>query len=245
MIPPVRKSSALLKSAVLILFGIHMLCILIPSLAIAGITAFDAVATIKKPVKLQALTKGRFFSEGGKLVEFHINEKHIGTTLSGGDGYAFLKYTPQSKGLKKIKLTLAEEFAEAMLLVTDKKDRIILIAIETGLFESPLSFKPAKGAKEAIDKITKKFRIIYLTSMIGITQSKKWLQDNKLHESIVFSWTGNNLIEDLRGKDINIFAIIGSTEMLAEIEDIRKFSFKETDDGTEVESWSDILKKLQ
>ena len=245
MFNPIWQASSPNKSAVLILFGIHMLCILIPSVAIAGITAFDAVATIKKPVKLQALTKGRFFSEGGKLVEFHINEKHIGTTLSGGDGYAFLKYTPQSKGLKKIKLTLAEEFAEAMLLVTDKKDRIILIAIETGLFESPLSFKPAKGAKEAIDKITKKFRIIYLTSMIGITQSKKWLQDNKLHESIVFSWTGNNLIEDLRGKDINIFAIIGSTEMLAEIEDIRKFSFKETDDGTEVESWSDILKKLQ
>lgn len=233
------------KSAVLILFVILIFCILISNSAIAGITAFDTVATVKKPVKLMALTKGRFFSEGGKLVEFHIDEKHIGTTLSGGDGYAFLKYTPQSKGLKKIKLTLAEEFAEAMLLVTDKKDRIILIAIETGLFESTLSFKPAKGAKEAIDKITKKFRIIYLTSMIGITQSKKWLQDNKLHESIVFSWTGNNLIEDLREKDINIFAIIGSIEMLAEIEDIRKFSFKETDDGTEVESWSDILKKLQ
>jgi len=217
----------------------------ISTFASAGITAFDAVATVKKPVKLMALTKGRFFSEGGKLVEFHIDEKHIGTTLSGGDGYAFLKYTPQSKGLKKIKLTLAEEFTEAMLLVTDKKDRIILIAIEAGLFESTLSFKPAKGAKEAIDTITKKFRIIYLTSIIGIMQSKKWLQDNNLHESIVFSWTGNNLIEDLRGKDINIFAIIGSAEMLADIEDIRKFSFKETDDGTEVESWSDILKKLQ
>ena len=245
MLSSVWKSSSLHKSAILKLLVIISLCIPLSNDAIAGITAFDAVATVKKPVKLMALTKGRFFSEGGKLVEFHIDEKHIGTTLSGGDGYAFLKYTPQSKGLKKIKLTLAEEFTEAMLLVTDKKDRIILIAIEAGLFESTLSFKPAKGAKEAIDTITKKFRIIYLTSIIGIMQSKKWLQDNNLHESIVFSWTGNNLIEDLRGKDINIFAIIGSAEMLADIEDIRKFSFKETDDGTEVESWSDILKKLQ
>ena len=245
MLSPVRKSSALIKSAVLILFGIHILCILIPSVAIAGITAFDAVATVKKPVKLQALTKGRFFSEGGKLVEFHIDEKHIGTTLSGGDGFAFLKYTPQSKGLKKIRLKLAEESDEAMLFVTDKKDRVILIAIEAGLFESALSFKPAEGAKEAIGKITKQFRIIYLTSIIGIKQSKKWLQDNTFHESIVFRWTGNNLIDNIREKDINIFAMVGSPDMLAEVKDIRKFSFEETDDGTEVESWSDILKKLQ
>jgi hypothetical protein len=81
--------------------------------------------------------------------------------------------------------------------------------------------------------------------MIGVTQSRKWLQDNKLHESIVFSWTGSKLIEVLREKDIHIFAVIGSPDMLAEIKDIRKFSFIETDDGTEVADWSDILKKLQ
>ncbi len=245
MLLSIWKSSSLHKSAVLLLFIIFSLYFFISSDAIAGVTAFDTVATINKPVKLQALTKGRFFSEGGKLVEFYIDEKHIGTTLSGGDGYAFLKYTPQSKGLKKIILKLSKESDEAMLLVTSKKDKVILIAVEASLFESTLSFKPAKGAKEAIDKITKKYRIIYLTSMIGIMQSKKWLNENKLHESIVFSWTGNNLIDDLRGKDINIFAIVGSPDMLAGIEDIRKFSFKETDDGTEVEGWSDILEKLQ
>jgi hypothetical protein len=218
--------------------------ILCSGIASAGVTAFDAVTSIKKPIKLQALTKGRFFSEGGKLVEFFIDEKHIGTTLSGGDGYAFLKYIPQSKGLKRIKLKTADESDEAMLLVTDKKDKVILIAIEGSLFESTLSFKPAKGAKEAIGTISQKYRIIYL-SMIGIKQSRKWLQENKLYESIVFSWDGENLINDLREKDINIYAIVGSPDMLAEIKDIRKFSFKETDNGTEVESWSDILKQLQ
>jgi hypothetical protein len=218
--------------------------ILCSGIASAGVTAFDAVTSIKNPIKLQALTKGRFFSEGGKLVEFFIDEKHIGTTLSGGDGYAFLKYIPQSKGLKRIKLKTADESDEAMLLVTDKKDKVILIAIEGSLFESTLSFKPAKGAKEAIGTISQKYRIIYL-SMIGIKQSRKWLQENKLYESIVFSWDGENLINDLREKDINIYAIVGSPDMLAEIKDIRKFSFKETDNGTEVESWSDILKQLQ
>lgn len=245
MLSQIWQASSPYKSAVLLFFIIFITCILISSPAIAGVTAFDAVTTIKKPVKLMALTKGRFFSEGGKLVEFHIDEKHIGTTLSGGDGYAFLKYIPQSKGLNKIRLKVAEESDEAMLLVMDKKDRVILIAIEAGLFESTLSFKPAKGAKEAIDAISKKYRIIYFTSIIGARQSKKWLKENKLHESIVFSWAGKNLIEDLREKDINIYAIIGSPDMLMELENIRKFSFKETDAGTEVETWSDIQKQLE
>jgi hypothetical protein len=223
-------------SIILLLFSFN--------LAAAGVTAFDEVTTIKQPIKLSALTKGRFFSEGGKLVEFYIDKKHIGTTLSGGDGYAFLKYTPRTKGLKKIKLKSAEESDEAMLLVTDKKDKVILIAIEASLFESTLSFKVAKGAKEAVDGISEKYRIIYLTSMIGIKQSKKWLKDNKLYKSIVFSWTGNNLIDDLREKDINLYAIVGSPDMLIDIQDIRKFSFKETENGTEVESWDDILKQL-
>jgi len=220
------------------------LLLLFASPSSAGITAFDAVITVNKPIKLQALTKGRFFSEGGKLVEFHIDEKHIGTTLSGGDGYAFLKYTSQSKGLIKIKVKIDKESDEALLLVMDKKDSIILISVEAGLFEPTLLFKPAKGAKESIDKISKKYKIIYVTSMIGIRQTKKWLKDNQLHESIVFNWTGNNLVEGLREKDINIYAIIGS-DMLAEIEDIRKFSFKENVGAEVVESWSDILIKLQ
>ncbi len=245
MLTRIWQASSQNKSSVLILFFIIMLCILLSNAALADVTAFDAVATVRKPVKLQALTKGRFFSEGGRLVEFHIDEKHIGTTLSGGDGYAFLKYTPQSIGLKKIKLKLAEQSDEALLLVTDKKDRIILISIEAALFESTLSFKPAEGAKEAIDKITNKHRIIYLTSIIGVKQSRKWLQDNKLHESIVFSWPGNNLVEDLREKDINIYAVIGSPDMLAGIENSRKFSFKETEGAEVVESWEDLADQLK
>ncbi|UCH82387.1 MAG: hypothetical protein JSW20_07055 [Nitrospiraceae bacterium] len=212
--------------------------------AIAGVTAFDDVASVNKPIRLKALTKGRFFSHGGKLVEFHIDEKHIGTTLSGGDGYAFLKYTPQSKGLKKITLKLADEADEAILLVTDKKDSLLLISVETGLFESALSFKPASGAKDAIDRISKKYKIIYLTSIIGIKQSKKWLDDNKLHESIIFSWTGNDVIEELRDKDINIFAVIGSSDMLDEIENIKKISFKETEGAEVFESWEDLAEAL-
>jgi len=244
MLPPVWQSSYLHKSALFILLVIFLQFLLLSNLASAGVTAFDAVTTINKPIKLQALTKGRFFSKGGELVEFHVDEKHIGTTLSGGDGYAFLKYTPQSKGLIKIKLKVAEESDEAMLLVTAKKDNVILIAIEASLFDTTLSFKPAKGAKEVIDKISIKNRIIYLTSMIGVKQSKKWLKENKFYQSIVFKWNGENLIEDLREKDINIFAIIGSPDMLAEIEDIKKFSFKEAESAEMLESWKDLLNKL-
>ena len=166
MLPSVWQPSSLHKSAVLILFVIVILCILLSNSAIAGVTAFDAVTTVKNPVKLTALTKGRFFSEGGKLVEFHINEKHIGTTLSGGDGYAFLTYTPQSKGLIKIKLKFQKILAKIRykrfniitavsqstkndlieLGINPKKIKVIYNGIETDIF------KPIRGGQFSLKK---------------------------------------------------------------------------------------------
>jgi hypothetical protein len=217
------------------------------SYSFAGVTAFDQITSVNRPVKLKALTGGRFFPEGGRLVEFYIDEKHIGTTLSGGDGYAYLKYVPESKGLKKIKLKLSEESDEALLLVTGKKEKVILIAVEGSLFESSFSFKPAKGAKEAIEKIAKQYGIIYLSSLIGPGQAKKWLQENKLYKSVVFNSADDGVIDNLREHGINVLAIVGNPDTLSDIDNIKKFTLQETDAGnvTEVESWSDIPEQLK
>jgi hypothetical protein len=247
MLSPTWQSSFFHKSNFSVLLITVLLCFSVTGMADAGVTAFDAVTSINNPIKLKALTKGRFFPEGGRLVEFYIDEKHIGTTLSGGDGYAYLKYVPESKGLKKIKLKLSEESDEALLLVTGKKEKVILIAVEGSLFESSFSFKPTKGAKEAIEKISKQYGIIYLSSLIGPGQAKKWLQENKLYKSVVFEWTDGSMIDDLREHGISVLAIVGSPDTLSDIDGIKKFALHETDaeDVTEVESWSDIPEQLK
>lgn len=244
MLTPSWQSSFFYKLSISTILSTFFQCILLSHPVSAGITAFDAITSLKKPVRLQALTKGRFFSEGGKLVEFHIDDKHIGTTLSGGDGFAYLRFQPESKGLKKINVKAGNDSDKAYLLVTAKNEKVILIAIEGSLFESAISFKPAKGAKETIHEISKDFSIIYLTSIIGVKQSRQWLRENNFFESVVFSWSEEVLTNDLKDKGIQLYAVIGNPEMLDEISDIKKFSFKEAEGIEVVESWAELLKKL-
>ena len=138
----------------------------------AGITVFDNVTTKGKPVKLSASTKGRIFQEGGKLVEFYLNGKHIGTTLSGGDGIAFLKYTSLSPGIKHLKVKKGIDKDEGILLVIKKGERIILIEIESTLFEFPFIPNPVGESRETLTVLTEKFKLIYVTSLIGAKKSR-------------------------------------------------------------------------
>lgn len=212
----------------------------------AGITVYDDAVSVNKSVKLVAITKGRFFPAGGKLVKYYVDEKHIGTNLSGGDGYAFITYVPSSRGIKKLKVESGGERDEGVLLITDKNDRVLLIAIEDSLFKSLLSFKPLKEGSEAIQQLAKDFRIIYLTTLMGINQSRKWLKDNGLPLLPVLKWEGAEIIAVLQEQGVPLHAIIGSPEILAEASDINKrFSFEETEDGTEVKDWEDLIKQLE
>ncbi|MEE8328846.1 MAG: hypothetical protein V3R54_02825, partial [Thermodesulfovibrionia bacterium] len=68
-------------------FFIIIILLVIPfTFAFAGVMVYDSVTTTGNAVKLTAVTKGLFFPEGGKLVKFYLDGKHIGTNLSGGDG---------------------------------------------------------------------------------------------------------------------------------------------------------------
>jgi glutaredoxin len=213
----------------------------------AGVIVFDSITPSGKAVKLKALTKGRFFAAGGKLVTFYVDGEHIGTTLSGGDGYAFLKYLPSSSGIRKLKAESGDETDEGVILVTGKNDNVILVEIESTLFVPSIrnSFKPSKESKDALNKISKKFRIIYLTNLMGATNSRKWLKDNGFPPSPVLRLEGPETLDDLNNKGIRLYGIIGSPALIAEASDIeKKYSFEETEVGTEVKDWEDLSKQL-
>ena len=214
--------------------------------ASAGVTVFDTVAMVNEPVKFKALTKGRFFPEGGKLVTFHVDGRNIGTTLSGGDGYAFMKYKSSSRGVKVLKVESGDSTDEGALLITGSKDKVILIAIESALFDSMLSFKPSEKGRDALNKLSKKFKIIYVSTLIGMKQSRNWLHEHEFPSSSVLKWEGAELIDDLQGKHIPLHAIIGSPDVLTDAPGIEKrFSFIETEDGREVKDWDALIDKLE
>ena len=212
----------------------------------AGVVVFDDAARVDTIVKLRALTKGRFFPEGGKLVKFYFKDKHIGTTLSGGDGYAFLKHRPSAPGIVKIKVEAGSDSDEGVLLVTGKKDRVLVIEIEGALAGSLLSRKPAKDSNETIKELSENFRMIYITSLMGIQPSRKWLKENDFPLFPVFKWEGADLLNDLQEQGIRIYAIIAAPAILSEAPDIdKRFSFEETEEGTAVMDWKDLFKRLK
>ena len=63
----------------------------------------DVLTTPGKPVKLQANVfekglLGRKIGLGGESLEFLVQGKVVGTTMTGGDGRAYLEYTPRMRG---------------------------------------------------------------------------------------------------------------------------------------------------
>jgi hypothetical protein len=227
--------------------------------AFAEVIVFDNATTTGKAIKLKALTKGKIFPEGGKLIEFYVEEKHIGTTLSGGDGYAFMKYLSLAPGIKNLKVKANTETDEGVLLVTEKNDKVLLIEIENTLFVSEpgnlfqllnairkeLSSRVKEG-KDALQQLSKRFRIIYLTTMIGTKESRKWLKDNEFPISAILKWEGTDLLDELKRRGLRLYAIVASPDVLSEASGIEKrFSFEETEDGAVVDNWKDLLKQLK
>ncbi len=109
------------------------------SLSSAAVIVFDTVALVNKPVMLRAQTKGVVLPRGGQMVDIYVEEKKVGNTLSGGDGYAFFEYTPKTQGLKKVRVGSTEDHGTGMLLVVKKKEKGILIEVEGGIVESMFS----------------------------------------------------------------------------------------------------------
>lgn len=231
----------------LIPFILLSILLLYSSTALAGVTVYDSITIVNKTVQLRAITKGRFFPEGGRLVRFYIDGSPIGTTLSGGDGYAFIGYLPSSPGLKQIRVEAGPDADEGILLVSRRQEKVILIEIERTLLNLTFRdlFKPLKGSREALTRLSKRFRIIYLTTMMGIGRSREWLREKGFPSSVILKWEGSGLLDEIRKTGIQPYAIIGSPDVLSEALEIKKrFSLEDTEEGTTVKDWDELLKQL-
>ena len=212
----------------------------------AGVAFFDSVTTARTPVYLKVLTKGLLFPEGGRLVEIYTEEQIFGRVLSGGDGYGFMKITPEHAGLKTFFARMDGDSASAYLLVMKKTDRALLIEIEI-LSRTLFSINAGRDAQKALNTLSKKFKLIYLTRWIGPLAAKKIIGTAKLPDSVVLKWQGPELLEDLKSRLITVTAIIGSADVISETaEDVQyRFTFEETEDETYAEDWQDIIQKLR
>ena len=220
--------------------------ILTTSATDAAVSVFDTIAIKGMPVRLTVLTKGRFFSEGGRLVDIYLEQQHIGRILSGGDGYGFLKYTPAETGIKEIGVRSDGDTDEGILMVIKKGEKAVVIEIEA-FFGKSLFYQEVKTeSKKTIAALSRRYQIVYLTRLMGIALSKKVLAENQYPRSVIFQWQGSETLDELKEKGLILHAIVASSDLLSEsTEHIdRRYCFGETEEGMEVNNWDEILKDL-
>jgi hypothetical protein len=229
-----------------ILVAVFSLAGVLYSDALAGVVVYDRVTATDRAVTLKAFTKGRFFAEGGKLVTFYLSDAPIGTTLSGGDGYAYLKYTPSITGIEKLEVKSNGDTDEGALLVTAKDDRLLIIAVEDVLFKSLFSMKPDEAGKKALTRLSKRFRIIYVTTLMGSGRVRTLLKEHTFPVSTVLQWDGDAMLANLKNQGINLYAIIASSGLLSQVSSVdKKFSFEKVDGAVKVKDWDELSQKLQ
>jgi len=209
-----------------------------------SVIVFDTVTTAGNTVYLKVYTKKGFISQGGRRVSVHTDKTFLGTILTGGDGYGYLKYTPQGVGLKKIECKSGNYTGEGLLLVLEKTEKIILIEIEGTLIDSFLYYQIKKDASVAVNTLSKEFIIIYLSRLSRIFNIKEWLQTHEFPVSVILPQKGLNTLKYLHDKEVNIYAVIGSPALIKAAKDFsdHRLTFEKTKNGSFMKNWNDVLK---
>jgi hypothetical protein len=206
----------------------------------AGIRLFDQVATVKR-CRLAAITTGKFFPAGGRLVTFYIDGKKIGTTMSGGDGYAFIQCAGFAPGLQRVRAESDGDEGRAYLLLVKESSKILLIHIDDILVRS--FFRSGKkddmkpGALEGLN-------LFYVTSLLSEDIARRLLRENGYPPAPVLDWDEGEVVHELSARGVNVFALVAPSAILSGVEGIkRKFSFDNAEDAEVIKNWDDLRKK--
>jgi hypothetical protein len=236
-----------MKTVLSFIISIFLLCIF-SSFTYAEIIVPDILAVSGESITLQAETRGRFFRKGGELVEFFLDGKSVGRTLSGGDGVAYKEYTPSKTGEIMITVKSAHDTGSGMIFILKKGAGIVLIDVEGSIVEKGFSFKPKEGSKGAIEKISKKFPVLFLqTGMLSPAAIKKWMRENKFIHLPVIPWEEGAILEKILQKGLVIKAIIGSQDVINSAQEHRPraFSFEEGEHSDKVRDWKELYNKIR
>jgi hypothetical protein len=234
------------KYLILTVISLATFLVVVP-VCTADVVVLDRVTTVKTPVRIAVLTKGRFFAAGGRLVDIYLDDKHLKRILTGGDGYGYLKYTPRSKGYKKIKARSNGDSAEGLLLVVTQKERAIVIEVEAGFKTAVFSDEIKQSSVQVVKDLSKTYKIIYLSRMAGRSVTGVWLEKQGFPRSVILKWQGANTLKALKKNGVQLAVIIGSPAVISAAVDAveKRYTFDKTKDGTTVKNWGEIAKLLQ
>jgi hypothetical protein len=213
---------------------------------LSSVIVFDRVTTVGTPVYLKVLTKGRIFADGGRLVEFYLDDKRFGKNLTGGDGYGYRKYIPRRAGMIKVRATSQGESDSGLLLVMKKSEKAVLIEIESGLKDAFISDIAAGAGRQAVGQLLQKYRVIYLSRYSGIRIARISLDEMEFPEAPVLRWQGEQTLKALKEKGVNLYAIIGPAGVISAAAGYieNRYTFDEGQKEQAVNDWQELMKLL-
>jgi len=213
----------------------------------AELVVFDRVTTVQTDIHLMVMTKGLLFAKGGQLVDIYLDNQHLKKILTGGDGYGYLKYTPQAPGLKEIRARSDEGSGTGLLLVMSKDDKAIIIDIESAFKDAVFSEEIRENSRRVVNALSKNYKLIYLSRFFGQDVGRIWLKKENFPESVILRWQGPEIFSALKKRGVQLHAVIGSEDVLSAAAKYidNRYTFDETKEGKTVKDWDEILELLQ
>jgi len=213
----------------------------------ADVTVYDRITTVGMPVKLVVRTTAFFMADGGRLVDILRDEERLGRIMTGGDGYGYLQLTPQRAGLFKIAARSQGNEASGWLLVLEKTDRVVVVEAEAVLKEIQLRPDAREICRKTFESLRQRFQLIFVYRFLGADFSRSGLEKEGLSPSVVIPWRGAASLESLRGRGVQVHAVIGSAEMVAAAgaQVPRRISFEKARGAKTVSGWEELAKALE
>ena len=229
------------------LFCFLLVCGVLPTRAWSRVVVNDVVAVQGEKLMLRAETRGKIFRKGGEIVEFFIDGKSLGRTLSGGDGVAFKPFIPERTGLHEIQAKSGPDKESGLLLSLKKGSGIVFVDVVGSLLEGRLSWEPKAGSQKAIEEISKAFPVVFLQrGVIGAALVKEWIVDNQFTALPVVPWREGRLLAELAEMGLAIHAVVGSQAVIESAREYQPllFSFQPVENAEWVKDWEEIWSKL-
>ncbi len=205
-VPIISIASALVVLPILILNGVLLEA---ADKTTATVFVKDALTLPNQPATIEAklIGKGLLASTalGGEPLELVVDGNVVATTMTGGDGRAFLTYTPKAQGVKPAYVRVGKSprvdpaEGKANLGVWEKRQPILTIELLSLMDISPPSRVPAIGpsaeskgkpmseAADELEKLTRfYYRVIYVAPLPqgrdgfqASMEAREWLETHK------------------------------------------------------------------
>jgi hypothetical protein len=176
----------------------------------ATIIAFDQLIQPNRSVRLavRLVTGGLSFVRrpiSGERIEFMVEGRSLGQTLTGGDGMAVRRFTPSKPGLYVITVRLVEnpryEADAAELVVACRKASnpilpVVLSSVRTPSQPPAVPFSPAPSseampeAAQVLSKLSDRYQLVYIETgdeALG-PEAKDWLAREDFPPAPLFVW---------------------------------------------------------